>query len=81
MEFGINQIAGEEPTPESLAQLNEEHRRLLDMLRDDTLRDIALSRMEGYSSEEIADRLGVSPRTVRRKLRVIRSRWSKELDR
>jgi DNA-binding CsgD family transcriptional regulator len=31
--------------------------------------------MEGYTTEEIAGRLGRAPRTVERKLRMIRSLW------
>ena len=36
----------------------EETRRLLARLEDDQLRQIALDRMEGYTTEEIAERLG-----------------------
>jgi hypothetical protein len=36
----------------------EESRLLLDRLEDEALRRIALDRMEGYTTEEIAERLG-----------------------
>ena len=36
----------------------EETRRLLARLEDEQLRQIALDRMEGYTTEEIAERLG-----------------------
>jgi len=41
---------------------------------------VALARMEGYSVEEIAAQLGFSPRSIKRKLQMIRSIWAKELD-
>jgi hypothetical protein len=34
--------------------------------------------MEGYTAEEIAAKLGCVPRTVKRKLRVIRDLWDQE---
>ena len=56
----------------------EETRRLLGRLGDDQLRQIALDRMEGYTTEEIADRLGCARRTVARRLDLIRQTWSEE---
>jgi DNA-directed RNA polymerase specialized sigma24 family protein len=75
---GLDQVIGAEPTPDFAAQVAEEYRRLLHQLGDDELRFIAVSRMEGYRTEEIAARLGCAPRTVERKLRRIRSLWSTE---
>ena len=77
-EPGLDQVIGSEPTRDFAAQVAEEYRRLLDLLGDTELRSIAVSRMEGYSTEEIAGRLGCAPRTVERKLRRIRSQWSAE---
>jgi RNA polymerase sigma factor (sigma-70 family) len=73
---GLDQIVGSEPTPEFAHQVSEECRRMLDLLDDETLRHVALAKMEGYLNEEIAQRLGVKLRTVERKLRVIRELWS-----
>jgi RNA polymerase sigma factor (sigma-70 family) len=75
---GLDAIIGSEPTPDFAAQVAEEYRRLLDLLGDTELRVIAVSRMEGYSTEEIAGRLSCAPRTVERKLQRIRGIWSKE---
>jgi len=36
---------------------------------------VALLKMEGYTGEEIADRLGCSLRSVARKLELIRRTW------
>jgi DNA-directed RNA polymerase specialized sigma24 family protein len=65
-----------EPTPQLAAQVAEECRRLLNKLSDDGLRSIAVWRMEGYTVEEIAGRLGRTPRTVARKIALIRDLWS-----
>ena len=72
------QVVSREPTPEFVAMVAEESRRRLEALGDDTLRNVALWRMEGYSNEEIAGRLGCVPRTVERKLEVIRRVWQEE---
>jgi DNA-directed RNA polymerase specialized sigma24 family protein len=72
---GLERIAGDGPTPEFAAMMAEECQRLLDALDDDSLRQVALSRMEGYTSDEIADQLGCARRTVARRLDLIRKTW------
>jgi DNA-directed RNA polymerase specialized sigma24 family protein len=71
----IEEILSREPEPPFAAQVAEECQRLLERLGDAGLRDIALWKMEGYTNEEIATRLDCAPRTVERKLRLIRSMW------
>jgi DNA-binding CsgD family transcriptional regulator len=44
-------------------------------LPDDSLREVARLRMEGYSCDEVALQLKYSPRTVARKLEIIRRTW------
>jgi RNA polymerase sigma factor (sigma-70 family) len=77
-EAALVQVVGDEPTPEFAAQVADEYRRLLDLLGDDTLRQVAILRMEGYGTDEIADQLACSRRTVARELDAIRILWSKE---
>ncbi|HEY1376906.1 MAG TPA: ECF-type sigma factor [Gemmataceae bacterium] len=77
-EAGIEQVVGDEPSPEFAAQVAEEYGRLLDVLGDDTLRQVAVWKMEGLTADEIADRLDCSRRTVARKLETIRIIWSQE---
>jgi len=72
-------VAGDEPPPELILMLREEQERLLAMLRNEALRTIAVWKLEGYTHEEIAGKLGVAPRTVIRKLNLIRETWSEEL--
>jgi RNA polymerase sigma factor (sigma-70 family) len=78
-EPALSEVLDREPTPEFAAQAAEECRRLLDRLGDDELRSVALWKMEGYTTEEIADQLGYVPRTVERKLRLIRTLWAEEV--
>ena len=75
---GLDQVVGHEPTPQFAAMVADECRRLLAALGDETLRRVALLRMEGYSDEEIAARVDCSLRTVSRKLALIRKAWLRE---
>jgi DNA-directed RNA polymerase specialized sigma24 family protein len=72
---GLEQIAASGPTPEFAAMMAEECRRLLDALDDDSLRQVAISRMEGYNNDEIAEQLGCARRTVARRLDLIKKTW------
>jgi DNA-directed RNA polymerase specialized sigma24 family protein len=71
-------LVTQEPTPEFAAMVAEETGRLLARLGDEQLRQIALDRMEGYTTDEIAARLGCARRTVARRLDLIRQLWSEE---
>ena len=53
---------------------------LLERLGNSTLQLIAVWRMEGYTTDEIATRLGCTRRTVARKLELIRDAWKGELE-
>jgi len=77
-DVGLEQVVGPEPTPEFATLVAEEFRRRLDDLGDEDLRRIALWKLEGYSNEEIRQRLGRSLRTVTLKLALIRSLWDPE---
>ncbi len=72
---GLDQIAGDEPSPELAALVVDEYRRLRDGLASDALRQVLDLRLQGYTREEIAERLGCAERTVKRKLDVIRQAW------
>jgi DNA-directed RNA polymerase specialized sigma24 family protein len=66
------------PSPEFAAQVADEFRRLLDLLGDDSLREVAIARLEGYTNRQIAQRIGCIEQTVERKLRAIRRLWAGE---
>jgi DNA-directed RNA polymerase specialized sigma24 family protein len=75
----IDAIGGNEPTPELAAQLAEEYQRLMEQLGDSTLQSVATWKLEGYTDDEIAARLGCVTRTVERKLARIRRMWAREM--
>jgi DNA-directed RNA polymerase specialized sigma24 family protein len=71
-------LASSDPTPEFAAELTDEIQRRFEELPDESLRVVALLRMEGYSNAEIASALDCSPRSVERKLELIRAVWGRE---
>ena len=77
---GLEMIAGEEPTPELAAQFVEEFQRLMEQLGDSNLRSVVTFKLEGYTNDEIAARLGCVTSTVERKIARIRGKWARELD-
>jgi DNA-directed RNA polymerase specialized sigma24 family protein len=74
-------VLGREPDPAFAAQLAEEYQQLLQCLGDAELRAVAVARMQGDSIEEIAARLDYVPRSIKRKLQLIREIWEKEIGR
>jgi RNA polymerase sigma factor (sigma-70 family) len=72
----LEQFITHEPTPEFAAAAAEEFQRLLTVLPEEGLRLLAQWKMEGFTNQEIADRLGCSLRTVERQLRLIRACWA-----
>ena len=76
---GINLVIGDEPTPAFVVELAEQTQRLLDALGSEELRQVAVWKMEGYSNQEIADKIGCVERTVERRLKIIRGRFEQEM--
>jgi RNA polymerase sigma factor (sigma-70 family) len=74
----LDDVIGHEPTPEFAAIIAEQFEVLVGRLPEAELREIARLRLEEYTTEEIAARLGVAERTVRRKLVLIRTYWENE---
>jgi DNA-directed RNA polymerase specialized sigma24 family protein len=72
----LEAVIGSEPDPAFAAQMADEFQALFARLADDRLREISLLKLEGYTNEEIAERLRCSPRSVTRRLTVIRRVWS-----
>jgi len=75
IEQGLARFLSREPSPDEAAEFADDLERLLDMLGNPTLRTIALHKLEGHTSEEIASHLGISSRSVDRKLELIREVW------
>jgi len=72
----IGAALGTEPTPELAAEVADQCDFLLAQLEDDSQRQIALLKLEGYTDLEICDRVGCGLRTVQRKLARIRDTWA-----
>jgi DNA-directed RNA polymerase specialized sigma24 family protein len=72
---GLDRLAGYEPGPELAAMVVDEYRRLRNGLRTEGARQVLDLRLEGYTREEIAERLGCAESSVKRKLELIREAW------
>ena len=75
----IIQVIGEEPSPDMVMMMTESCEELLEHLGDETLRNIAVAKMEGYSNSELADRFNCSERTIERRLHLIREKCQQEI--
>ncbi len=75
----IADLVSQEPSPEFAVLLAEECQRLLTSLGDATLTTIAALKLEGYTVEEIASRIGCARRSVERRLQIIRKAWSTDV--
>lgn len=73
---GIGDVLGSEPTPEFACAVAENCQAMLDALEDEMHQNIAQLTLEGYTTTEIAERLGCVKRTVERKLNRIREKWA-----
>ena len=78
-EFSVEDLICPRPTPDFVVALDEQYARLLSLLRDDRLQKIAVMRVEGFTDEEIAQRMSIGVRAVERKLQLIRAKWMREL--
>jgi DNA-directed RNA polymerase specialized sigma24 family protein len=76
---GFDQFRSESASPEMLAIAAEEYQRLMSLLGDERLRQIAECKLEGYTNEEIAGQVGLACRSIERKLQRIRQAWEREL--
>ena len=72
---GMARFLSREPAPEEAAEFADDLDRMLAELGNPALRTIAVRKLEGHSAEEIAAELGISPRSVHRKLELIREIW------
>jgi DNA-directed RNA polymerase specialized sigma24 family protein len=78
---GLDGFAGAEPSPELAAMVVEEYQRLWTRLPNDSLRLVLDLTLEGYTKEEIAERMKRTVRSVARKLEAIRELWLELEDR
>lgn len=74
------ELVDEQLTPATLAEISEECNRLMAALPASGLRVIAERKLAGFTTEEIAAELDLSPRTIERKTGLIRRCWGALLD-
>jgi DNA-directed RNA polymerase specialized sigma24 family protein len=74
-ENDVKYLLSRNPSPEDEAMMIDQCQARLDSLGDPTLQKIACMRLEGFSTQEIADRLAVHVRSVQRKLKLIETKW------
>jgi RNA polymerase sigma factor (sigma-70 family) len=73
-------IADTTPSHEKLAILRDSVDYLLNQkLKVETTRSVAMLKLEGYSHQEIADKVGMDVKTVSRKMKRIQEVWMQEL--
>ena len=68
------------PTPQFAASMNDQLNYLLDILGDGELRQILMLRLDGYTGQEIAEKLNRSLSTIERRLHLIREKWKSEFE-
>lgn len=71
----MERLTSSEPSPDDVVAFLDECRTRIDRLDDDTLRKIAMLKLEGHSTHEISEELGIHLRSVQRKLKLIESQW------
>ncbi len=79
----LSDIISRDPTPEFAAEMSDQLQRLLSRLDgtgDPDLQRIALLKLDGYTTGEIADRIGCVSRTVERKTQLIAKLWGREIE-
>ncbi len=74
----VLQVLSRELNPALAAEMTEEFARLIASLEEDRYKEVALYRLEGYSNEEIAQKIQRSVSTVERRLNTIRERWTND---
>ena len=77
---GIQDPSDDASPPDLVALVADQCRHLLDILGDDTLRQVAVWKAEGFTDQEVATKLDCVVRTVERKVERIRLIWSKQMD-
>lgn len=70
-----NFVAGSDPTPSQEAVAHERWQRLLDG-QPAVVRHVLILRREGYTNEEIARMMHVTPKTIQRLLRRLKEQFS-----
>lgn len=76
----LSVLPANQKTPSEEASFREEFQRLLDLLDDEQLIQIAVLKLQGHTNQEICEFAKVSIASVTRKLRLIKDKWIPELE-
>ena len=79
-ELGLEDLLADELTPAFLVMISEECQRLMALLPNQELREIANLKLDGFTNAEIAEQSQVVERTIERRLNLIRSYWDRDAD-
>jgi DNA-directed RNA polymerase specialized sigma24 family protein len=74
--YSFDDIMAPDSASQALIDLQEAWQHFSQSLQDEQLRLIALRALEGATPEKIAEEVSVSPRTIERKIQMIRQLWS-----
>jgi len=72
-------LTSEKVQPDIATVMADQTQQLLASLPDETAQRIAALKIEGFTHQEIADKLDINTRTVERRLKQIRELWQKIL--
>jgi DNA-directed RNA polymerase specialized sigma24 family protein len=72
---GLDEVIARELTPQLADEVVVGANELIELLDDPLLRTIAIQRLKGYTTAEIAQEINCVRRTVERKLELIRQKW------
>jgi DNA-directed RNA polymerase specialized sigma24 family protein len=75
----LRELVSQEFDPAFAAEVAEECQVLLERLKNDELRQIAMSKLEGFTNNEIAARLKMALSTLERRLALIRKAWTSDI--
>lgn len=79
-DYLISLLISQDPGPELAAELAENLSLLISSLERQELKEVAILKMQGFTNEEIGSKQGWSLSTVERKLRTIRSLWTRQYE-
>ena len=72
---GFDQLESEKMPPDIATVMADQTRQLLASLPDETAQRIAALKIDGFTHQEIGDRLSINTRTVEQRLKQIRELW------
>lgn len=75
----LDELCDKTPPPDFEAMMAEECQRLLELLGDPALVQVAVGKLDGWTNEELAAEMNYTRRTIQRMLDAIRTRWQVEL--